>query len=208
MMRRQLLSIPRSARWLAGIALLLITVPTWAQPKQYLIDPEHLSIGFLVQHIGYAATLGLFRKAEGSFVFDEDTGQLSALKITIDTASVFTNHEKRDKHLRSEDFLDSDQYPQMVLSAKSGQFKKQQPTTLTGELTLHGVPRPISLHATWNQSDRYPIPSAGPERFPHVLGASARGAIKRSEFGMTYAVDNGWVGDTIELIIEFEARRQ
>ena len=197
------------SRLLTGIALLLLAAaPSWAEPKRYVIDPEHLSIGFLVQHIGYASVLGLFRKAEGSFTFDEDTGQLADLKITVDTASVFTSHDKRDKHLRGEDFLDSEQHPQMVFVARSGQFKQQRPAPLDGELTLRGVTRPVALQATWNKSDRYPIPAAGAERFPHVLGASARGTIKRSEFGMTYAVDNGWVGDTVDLIIEFEARRQ
>ncbi len=85
------------SRLLTGIALLLLTAaPSWAEPKRYVIDPEHLSIGFLVQHIGYASVLGLFRKAEGSFTFDEDTGQLADLMITVDTASVFTSHDKRD----------------------------------------------------------------------------------------------------------------
>lgn len=197
------------SRWLAGIALLLAaTAPSWAEPKQYIIDPEHLSVGFLVRHIGYASVLGLFREAEGSFAFDEDTGRLTDLKITVDTASVFTNHDKRDKHLRGDDFFDSERYPQMVFAAKSGQFKKQQPAPLDGELTLRAITRPITLQATWNKSDRYPIPVAGAERFPRVLGASARGTIKRSEFGMTYAVDNGWVGDEVDVIIEFEARPQ
>ena len=209
MMHRQTrLFIGTLPRLLAGIVLLSAIAPSWAEPKQYVIDPEHLSIGFLTQHIGYASVLGLFRKAGGSFTFDEDTGQLSDLKIAVDTASVFTNHDKRDQHLRGDDFFDSEQYPQMVLVAKSAQFRKQQPAPLNGELTLRGITRPVILQATWNKSDRYPIPVAVTERFPYVLGASARGTIKRSEFGMTYAVDNGWVGDAVELLIEFEARRQ
>ncbi|MBL8259177.1 MAG: YceI family protein [Candidatus Competibacteraceae bacterium] len=195
-------------RLLLAVALATAANPLRAEPKPYVIDPEHFSVGFLVHHIGYAAVLGLFRKAEGSFVFDEDTGELSDLQIAVDAASVFTNHEKRDKHLRGEDFLDSDQHPQMTLTAKRGQFKKQRPTALEGQLTLRGVTRPIALQATWNKSDRYPIPISIADPFPYVLGASARGTLKRSDFGMSYAVDNGWVGDTVELIIEFEARRR
>lgn len=198
----------QSASWLIAIALLAVANPLRAEPKPYVIDPEHFSVGFLVQHIGYASVLGLFRKAEGSFVFDEETGQLSDLQIAVDAASVFTNHEKRDKHLRGEDFLDSDQHPQMTLTAKRGQFKKQQPATLEAQLSLRGVTRPITLQVTWNKSDRYPIPTSVTNPFPYVLGASARGTLKRADFGMNYAIDNGWVGDAVELIIEFEARRQ
>ncbi|MBL8250093.1 MAG: YceI family protein [Candidatus Competibacter sp.] len=194
--------------WLVAIALLVAAAQARAEPKPYVIDPEHFSVGFLVQHIGYASVLGLFRKAEGSFVFDEETGQLSDLQIAVDAASVFTNHEKRDKHLRGEDFLDSDRHPQMTLTAKRGQFKKQQPAALEGQLTLRGVTRPLTLQVTWNKSDRYPIPTSIANPFPYVLGASARGALKRADFGMNYALDNGWVGDTVELIVEFEARRQ
>ena len=198
----------RILSWLLAGLLLSVTVPGRAEPKPYVLDPDHLSIGFLVRHIGYASVLGLFRKAEGSFTFDEDTGQLSDLRLVVDTTSVFTNHDKRDQHLRGEDFLDAGKYPQLVFTVKSAQLQKQQPVSINGELTLRGVTRPIMLQATWNKSDRYPIPAAVPERFPYVLGASVRGAFKRSEFGMTYAVDNGWVGDTVELLIEFEARRQ
>lgn len=193
---------------LAACALLTVAIPGKAEPRAYVIDPEHISIGFLVQHIGYASMLGLFRKAEGTFTFDEDIGRLSELRIQVDAAGVFTNLDKRDNHLRGEDFLDAENHPHITFAVKNGQFRKQQPTTLNGELTLRGVTRPITLQATWNKSDPYPIPIGLVERFPYVLGASARGTIKRSDFGMTYAVDNGWVGDTVELIIEFEARRQ
>jgi len=198
----------RILSWLLASLLLSVTVPGQAEPKPYVLDPDHLSIGFLVRHIGYASVLGLFRKAEGSFTFNEATGQLSDLRIVVDTASVFTSHDKRDQHLRGEDFLDAGKYPQLVFTAKSAQLQKQQPASVSGELTLRGITRPVTLQATWNKSDRYPLPAAVPERFPYVLGASVRGAFKRSEFGMTYAVDNGWVGDTVELLIEFEARRQ
>jgi polyisoprenoid-binding protein YceI len=96
----------------------------------------------------------------------------------------------------------------MTFVAKTAQLRKQQPGKVNGELTLRGITRPFTLQVTWNKSDRYPIAVGLLERFPYVLGASARGVIKRSEFGMTYAVDNGWVGNEVELIIEFEARRQ
>ncbi|HXH02375.1 MAG TPA: YceI family protein [Candidatus Competibacteraceae bacterium] len=189
------------------LGLLLTTLPVRAEPQRYRLDPEHTSIGFLVFHIGYERVLGLFRKSEGSFVFDEDSGELRDVRIVIDTDSVFTNHDKRDQHLRSKDFLNSAQYPQMIFTAATAERTGARSYKIHGDLTLIGKTRPLTLDFTWNKSGDYPLLLGGAFK-PYVTGMSGRGVIKRSEFGMTYGVDNGWVGDEIELIIEFEAQRQ
>lgn len=194
--------------------LLAIALPGFAphavqaEPARYEIDPDHLSIGFLVDHIGYARTLGMFRKAEGAFDFDEQTGELSDVKVVVDTASVFSNHKKRDEHLRSADFLNSQEFPEMVFTAESARRTGETTFVIPGQLELLGKTRPLTLEATWNKSAEYPIGGGLLGGKPYVMGVSAQGRILRSEFGMNYAVDNGWVGDEVELIIEFEARRQ
>lgn len=174
-----------------------------AEPARYEIDPDHLSVGFLVDHVGYAGTLGMFRQAGGSYTFDEDTGELSDVEVKIDTDSVFTNHRKRDEHLRSADFLNSAEFPQMVFRAESATLVEPRSYLIDGTLELLGQTRPLVLDATWNKSGAYPFGGN-----PYVMGVSARGSFQRSDFGMDYSVDNGWVGDEIELIIEFEAQRQ
>ncbi len=183
--------------WLGGLSA------ACAESVSYKLDPNHVSVGFLVYHIGYAKVLGLFREARGSFRFDEGTGELSELKIVIETDSVFTNHKKRDKHLRSADFLNSREFPTMTFSAKSARPTADRTYVIDGELSLLGRTGKLTLEATWNKSGQYPI-----DGNPYVMGVSARGSFTRSHYGMTYAVDNGWVGDEVELIIEFEARRQ
>jgi len=194
--------------------LLAIALPGFAphavqaEPARYEIDPDHLSIGFLVDHIGYARTLGMFRKAEGAFDFDEQTGELSDVKVVVDTASVFSNHKKRDEHLRSADFLNSQEFPEMVFTAESARRTGETTFVIPGQLELLGKSRSLTLEATWNKSAEYPIGGGLLGGKPYVMGVSAQGRILRSEFGMNYAVDNGWVGDEVELIIEFEARRQ
>lgn len=194
--------------------LLAIALPGFAphavqaEPARYEIDPDHLSIGFLVDHIGYARTLGMFRKAEGAFDFDEQTGELSDVKVVVDTASVFSNHKKRDEHLRSADFLNSKEFPEMVFTAESARRTGETTFVIPGQLELLGKSRSLTLEATWNKSAEYPIGGGLLGGKPYVMGVSAQGRILRSEFGMNYAVDNGWVGDEVELIIEFEARRQ
>ncbi len=174
-----------------------------AAPAKYSIDPEHFSIGFLVEHIGYAKILGMFREAEGSFTFDEEILSLTELRVVIQTDSVFTNHKKRDKHLRGVDFLNAREFPEMVFTGASSQQKGERTGTVNGLLTLLGKTLPLTLGVTWNKSGVYPF---GHER--HTIGISARGSFQRSAYDMNYAVSNGWVGDEIELIIEFEAIRQ
>jgi polyisoprenoid-binding protein YceI len=191
---------------LGVLAGALLAPGAGAEPVRYEIDPEHLSVGFLVDHIGYARVLGMFRTAQGSFRFDEDRAELSEVQVEIDTESVFSNHQRRDEHLRSADFLDVREHPRMVFSAAGAERVSEREFLVRGELTLLGVTRPVTLEATWNKSDTYPI--GGMFSRPYVMGVSLRGSFRRSEFGMTYGVDNGWVGDEVELIIELEAKRR
>jgi polyisoprenoid-binding protein YceI len=192
---------------LAGLVLLLAAAPARAELARYVLDPEHVSVGFLVEHVGYAKTLGMFRKTTGEYRFDEATGRLEGLRIEIDAASVYTAHDKRDQHLRSGDFLDVKRFPKLVYTARSAKRRGERSFVIEGELGLLGQRRPVTLEATWNKSAPYPLLLAPLQRAT-VMGVSARGSFRRSDFGMMYAVENGWVGDEIELIIELEARRQ
>ena len=199
-----------SAPWLRTLwlsaALCSAGMPTQAEPARYKIDPNHLSIGFLVDHVGYAKTLGLFRTASGSFQFDEATAVLSDVRIEVDTASVFTNQTQRDEHLKGKDFLNVLAYPRMVFTASSATRTGERSFDIQGQLELLGKSQPLTLQATWNKSAASPL--GGFLSKPYVMGVSARGSFKRSAHGMTYAVANGWVGDEVALIIEFEALRQ
>ena len=180
-----------------------------AQAARYEIDPDHLSIGFLVDHLGYSKVLGLFRKARGGFSFDEAGGVLADVRIEVETASVFTNHSARDDHLKSAEFLNSEAFPRMVYTAAGARRSGERSFEIPGQLELLGKTQPLVLQATWNKSGPSPIGGFfGIGRKPYLMGVSARGSFRRSAYGMNYAVDNGWVGDEVALIIEFEAVRQ
>jgi polyisoprenoid-binding protein YceI len=174
-----------------------------ADPASYEIDPEHTVVAFLVEHIGFARVLGSFTEVEGSFTFDEAAGTLRDLRVSVNTSSVASHHDKRDEHLRSGDFLDTDQYPAMTFAADEARRISDREFEITGELSLIGVTRPLTLTATWNKSGDYPI-----GRNAYAIGVSAQGVLERDDFGMDYAVDNGWVGNEVEIVIEFEAQRQ
>jgi polyisoprenoid-binding protein YceI len=146
--------------------------------------------------------LGQFVEASGGYTFDEATGTLSAVRVVVETDSVDTHHEARDQHVKSGDFLDTGSKPTMTFTALGAQRTGERSFNVTGELELLGTRHPLMLAATWNKTAPYPIGAR-----TEVMGVSLRGALKRSEFGMTYGVANGLVGDEVEIIIELEARR-
>lgn len=177
----------------------LTTTSVDAAPRTYEIDPEHATIAFLVDHIGFAKVLGQFTETSGQFVFDEETRELGDVLIEIDAAKVFTNDTRRDKHVISKDFLDAKANPAISFRASGGVVESDRTGKVTGDLTIRGVTQPITLDVTWNKSGPYPF---GHKK--HTIGVSARGTVVRSEFGMTYAL-GGIVGDEVDLIIEIEA---
>ena len=186
----------------AAFLLTLAAASARAEPARYELDPEHITAAFLVDHLGYAKVLGMFRAARGSYSFDEATAALSQVRIEIDTLSVFSNYAKRDQHLKSADFLNSAEFPRMVFTAANAKLTGERTFEIAGQLELLGRSQPLTLNATWNKSGTSPIDKN------YIMGVSARGSFKRSTYGMRYGVDNGWVGDEVALIIEFEARRK
>jgi polyisoprenoid-binding protein YceI len=174
-----------------------------ATPARYVLDPNHMSIGFLISHVGFERLLGMFREAEGSFVFDEQNPAVSDIDVTIRAASVFTNHDKRDEHLRGADFLWVEKYPEITFRGTSAEQTGARTGKVIGDLTIRGVTKPVTLDVVFNKSGQYPFGD-----MHYATGISARTKIKRSDFGMTYAVESGLVGDEVEIILEFEAIRQ
>ena len=173
-----------------------------ADPVRYELDPAHTTVAFLVEHAGYAKTLGSFLRVSGGYAFDDTTGAVSDLRVVVATDSVDTHHEARDRHLTSPDFFDSKSHPEMTFTAASAQRTSERTFVVTGELALLGKRRPLTLEATVNKAAPYPFGDRA-----DVMGVSARGTLKRSEFGMTYGVADNLVGDDVEIVIEFEARR-
>lgn len=186
---------------------LLVSAPVAAAPATYRIDPEHFSIAFLIEHIGYERLIGQFTQASGEFVYDEQAKQLRSGLVEVRAASVTTHHDRRDVHVRSGDFLDSEKHPLIRFVAKeyrsSGDSGSEPGGTLRGDLTMLGQTHPVELKVRLNKSAQYPF---GHRK--HALGVSVRATIKRSQWGMTYGVANGMVGDEVELMFEFEALRQ
>jgi polyisoprenoid-binding protein YceI len=181
------------------LSVALVSTAAKAEPIDWTIDPEHTTIAFLVDHIGYAKVLGLFREVSGSFTYDPEAQTLGEVSVIVDAGSVFTNEDRRDEHVRAGDFLDVANHPEIVFTATGGTVTGDGEGTVTGDLTVLGTTRPITLDVTLNKDAMYPF---GHQK--RTLGVSARGTVVRSEYGMTYAL-GGLVGDEVDLLIEFEA---
>lgn len=183
----------------ALVSAALFTAPVSAAPVSYQIDPQHLSVAFIVNHLGFSNLIGRFNTASGTLGFDKAAPAASTLNVTVDAASVDTNHAKRDEHLRSPDFFNTKEFPRITF--KSTRIEKTGETTgtLTGDLTMLGVTKPVTLTVTFNKE------GVSPASKLETVGFSARGTVKRSDFGMKYGVPH--IGDDIELLIEAEATK-
>ncbi len=199
---------PYAALVLLLALLLALPGAARAEMARWEIDQEHFAVGFLVDHIGFARVLGLFLRAEGHFSYNPETKEIGGGEWIIHTDSVFTNQPERDEHLRGSDFLDVERYPRMVFVPQVWEATGDGEGRLHGTLELLGQIRPVTLDARINRIAQYPFPLGGLFSRPLVLGASLQGTIKRSDWGMTYGLSRDLVGDEVELILEFEARRR
>src|SRR5690606_40307600 len=134
---------------LLGTALgsLLFTTRS-AIAADYKIDKEgqHAFVNFRIQHLGYSWLYGTFKDFDGTFTFDEKNPAADKVNVTINTNSLDTNHAERDKHLRSADFLNVAKFPQATFT--STEVKKDgDDLDITGNLTLKGVTKPVTLDA-------------------------------------------------------------
>lgn len=136
-----------AARLALMVPLAVVVLPqsSFAEPVHYTLDPEHLTIAFMIEHIGYAKILGVFHEANGNFVFDDATGEVSEMNVTIATASVDTFDERRDKHVRSKDFLNVEKFPEMTIGGLTFISQEDGSARVTVDLTLLGETHPIEL---------------------------------------------------------------
>ncbi|MBF0266103.1 MAG: YceI family protein [Gammaproteobacteria bacterium] len=113
----------------------------------YVIDTKgaHAFIQFRVQHLGYSWLYGRFNEFSGKFSYDEAAPEKATIEVNINTASVDSNHAERDKHLRSDDFLDVNKYPQAKFVSTSYIPGDNGKGVLKGKLTLHGVTKPVEI---------------------------------------------------------------
>lgn len=167
--------------------------------QKFVIDPGHTYPNFTISHLGFSRMHGRFNHTEGHFVMDREGGQ-SSIDITIDAASIDTGHEKRDDHLRNDDYFNVEKYPEIRFVSDSVQFTGDTSARVQGKLTMLGVTQPVELHVDEIRCGTHPFFQN------YVCGFDAYAELKRSDFGMTKSLP--LVGDDVKIRIEAEAVRQ
>lgn len=182
---------------LSGAAAML---PPGAAAADYDIDIKgmHAAVQFRIYHLGYSVLTGRFNDFGGAFSWDKNNPQDASIEVTIDTASIDSNHAERDKHLREEDFLDTAKYPQATFTSTkyNGDLSGGE---LEGILTLHGVSKPITIDVRYiGEGDD---PWGG-----YRVGFEGNTTLRRADFGMTYNL--GPKSETMELDLYIEGIRR
>lgn len=166
----------------------------------WAIDPVHSEVSFSVRHLMLSKVRGRFSTFEGTFVTGDDPLE-SSVDATVDLASIDTNNADRDAHVRSADFFDVEQHPTMTYRSSSVRLSDDG-FIVDGELSLHGVTRPVPLALEVNGF--LPTSPFGDTR----VGFTASAEINRSDFGIKFGIaDNGGVGlgDKVHITLDIEA---
>jgi polyisoprenoid-binding protein YceI len=164
------------------------------------LDPVHTTAGFSVRHLMIANVHGVFEKVTGTVSYDPASPESAQVEVTILASSIHTREPQRDAHLRSADFFDAEAHPQITFRSTEVRRDKAGALEIVGQLSMCGTTRPITLGVTEVTTEQRDF--QGARRF----GASARGKLRRSEFGLTYnkLLEAGGVaiGDEVSLSID------
>ena len=173
--------------------------PAEVQAGEYRLDPGHSKITWSVDHFGYSTYVGQFSKVEGTLSVDPKKASEARLDVTIDANSVGTLNPALDAHLKAADFLDTAKFPTATFKATSIKLTGKRTADITGDLTLRGVTRPVTVSATFNQAGVNPVDKT------YSLGFSGKAKIKRTDFGVSaYAPA---LGDDVTLDLEAELKK-
>lgn len=180
--------------------LALMTGSAIAAPVKYNVDPNHTYPSFEADHFGgLSVWRGKFDKSSGTIVVDKDKGS-GTVEITIDAASIDFGHAKLNDHAKSPEMFDVAKFPTATYKGTLAKFKDGAPTEVEGELTLHGVTKPVKL--TINQFKCIVNPMIKKE----VCGADASTTFNRSDFGVTFGDKYGFKQE-VKLAIQVEGIR-
>ena len=168
---------------LISSALALTTVAGAALPNQLQLDNSHTRVGFSVNHLGFSTTMGHFNDVKGVVNYDVKAPSKTNMSFTIATDSIDTNWDARDEHLKKAEFFNVAKYPTMTFKSTSVKFINPQQAKVTGDFTMLGQTKPLTLDVTLNKIANSPLTKEP------VIGFRATGNIDRAAYGMTAFAD-------------------
>ncbi|MET0397289.1 MAG: YceI family protein [Longimicrobiaceae bacterium] len=176
-----------------------------AAAAEYEIDPSHSQVLFKVKHLGISTVTGRFRDFSGTISYDPQNPAASRARATIKTASIDTDNDRRDNHLRSADFFEAEKYPEITFTTGRLREARGDAFKLDGTLTMRGVTRPITLD----------VEKVGPVRGPDGrdrMAFNATTSLDRTQYGLTWsrATEAGGlvVGNDVQIVLELETVRK
>jgi polyisoprenoid-binding protein YceI len=203
--------VPVSRLAAACFAVALIAAPAGAQffmnhdaaavhDGDYAIEPEHTRVLFAVSHMGFTTWYGEFTKVSGHLFLPPQSAGSSTLEVHIQTASISNNNATLDEAMKGADWFDSEKYPDMVFKSTAVTQTGPDTADVAGDLTMHGVTRPVTLKARFNASGINAI------SLKYTVGFEVSGMIRRSDFGVT--AYSALVGDDVRLDISAAFEKQ
>ena len=186
----------RALKYLVLAGLLGAAVSAQAAPVTYKLDPGHTMVLFSWNHFGYSNPTANFGLGEGTLVFDEQHPAQSSVDVTLPLANLDTHVPALDEHLKQADFFDAGKFATVTFKSTKVQPLGGHKFKVTGDLTVHGVTKPVVLDATLNKVGPHPMTKA------QAIGFDATTTVKRSDFGVGAYVPN--VSDEINIRITTE----
>lgn len=171
----------------------LVRDPTQVQRGIYDVEPLHTRVLFSVSHLGFTTWYGEFTNVSGSLTLDPRKPADSALEIRIPVSTISTTNVKLDGELKSDAWFDAAQFPEIVFKSTKVTETGTETAKVTGDLTFHGVTKPVTLAVKFNGAGTNPLDKK------YTAGFEVGGRIKRSDFGMKTYVP--LIGDDVDLII-------
>ncbi len=182
---------------LAALAIGAALLSANVMAADYVVDKEgqHAFVDFKISHLGYSYITGTFKDIDGKFSFDAAKPEDSKIEFNVNTASVFTNHAERDKHIASADFLNASKFAKATFVSTSVKSTGEKTADVTGDLTIAGVTKPVVVKATFLGEGKDPWGG-------YRAGFEGTTSIKRSDFGKQK--DLGPASEAVELYVSFE----
>jgi polyisoprenoid-binding protein YceI len=187
----------RTLRYVMLAGLLGAAFSAQAAPQTYKLDPHHTMVLFSWSHFGFSNPVADIGIADGTLVFDQQDPSKSSVQVTMPLANLDTHVPALDNHLKEPDFFNAAQFPTITFKSTSVQPVDSTHFKVTGDLTAHGVTKPVVLNATLNKIGKHPMTGQS------AIGFNATGTLKRSDFGLGAYVPN--VSDDITINITTEA---
>ncbi|MCU0800916.1 MAG: YceI family protein [Rhodobacteraceae bacterium] len=178
----------------------LAAAPAYAAPEKYVLDPSHSQIVFSYDHLGFSTTYGMFSGFNGEIAFDAEDPAASSVSVSFPVRSMMTGWEERFQHFMSADIFNAaDETSLVTFTSTAIEVTGENTANITGDLTMNGVTKPVTIATTMNKADNHPMANKP------WLGFTGTTSVLRSDFNVGLFAPN--VGDEVQITLSIEAAK-